>query len=79
MGYTTLFLILFIILWMVLSTISIIDYLPHATNLRKKELFIFYAVFIFGGPIFAINQVLTTILESILPEGMDDNDLDKGY
>lgn len=80
MGYATIHLILFIVLWMTLSIISATEYLPFTRYLKGKDLFLFYLVFTFGGPIFGINQVLTSILDSILPEGWDDeDDLNKGH
>jgi hypothetical protein len=62
------------ILWGVLSTISIIDYIPYAKNLKGFNLAVFFLVFLIGGPIFGINQILTTLLDCILPEGWDDDD-----
>ena len=62
------------ILWGTLSTISIIDYLPHIKDLKGLDLIVFYLVFLIGGPVFGINEILTSILELILPEGWDDDD-----
>lgn len=66
--------IIITILWGTLSTISIIDYLPHAKDLKGLDLIVFYLVFLIGGPVFGINEILTSILELILPEGWDDDD-----
>lgn len=67
------------ILWGTLSIISIIEYLPYAKDLKTFELIIFFLIFIIGGPIFGINQVLTSLLDCILPEGWDDDDFNQGY
>lgn len=67
------------ILWGTLSIISIIEYLPYAKDLKTFERIIFFLIFIIGGPIFGINQVLTSLLDCILPEGWDDDDFNQGY
>lgn len=64
------------ILWLVLSSISITEYLPYAKQLKGVDLIIFVLVFLIGGPVFGINQILTTLLDCILPEGWDDDDND---
>lgn len=68
------------ILWGTLSMVSIIEYLPCAKDIKGVDKMIFFLIFLVGGPIFGINQILTTLLEYILPEGWDDNDdFNKGY
>ena len=62
------------ILWLTLSLISAMEYLPHTKNMGKLELVVFVFIFMIGGPIFGINEVLTTLLESIMPEGWDDDE-----
>lgn len=62
------------ILWGTLSTISIIEYLPYAKDLKGFDRVVFFLIFTIGGPVFGINQILTTLLDCILPEGWDDND-----
>ena len=73
MGFSLAYVII-AILWGTLSTISIIDYLPHVKDLKGLDLIVFYLVFLIGGPVFGINEILTSILELILPEGWDDDD-----
>ena len=63
-----------IILWFTLSAISMIDYISYVQNLEIYNKVIFFLIFAIGGPIFGINQVLTALLDCILPEGWDDND-----
>lgn len=65
------------ILWGILSGVAIIEYLPYAKELKGLDLIIFFFIFLIGGPIFGANQILTTLLDCILPEGWDDDD--KGY
>ena len=62
------------ILWGTLSTVSIIEYLPYAKDLRGVDKIIFFLIFAIGGPVFGINQILTTLLDCILPEGWNDDD-----
>ena len=62
------------ILWGTLSTVSIIEYSPYAKDLKGVDKIIFVLIFAIGGPVFGINQILTTLLDCILPEGWDDDD-----
>lgn len=64
------------ILWSTISTLSMIQYIHHAKNLKNVDKFIFFLIFAIGGPVFGINQILTTLLDCILPEGWDDDDSD---
>lgn len=66
--------IILAILWITLSLISSIEYMPYTKDLKGLDLMIFFLVFLIGGPVFGINQILTTILDCILPEGWDDDD-----
>lgn len=71
MGFAT---ILIIILWGTLSTIAFLEYLPQMADLSTKGFWICALVFLIGGPVFGINQILTAILSCFLPEGWDNND-----
>lgn len=71
MGLTTIFII---ILWGTLSTLAFLDYLPEIKELPTGDFLLCSLVFLIGGPIFGINQILMAILECILPEGWDDDD-----
>ena len=73
MGFSTSYVIA-IILWFVVSTISMMDYMPYVENLSKADKVTFFLIFLIGGPVFAINQILVTLLDCILPEGWDDDD-----
>jgi hypothetical protein len=56
-----------------------LDYIPYAKQLKGLDLFVFFIVFLIGGPIFAANTILTTLLDCILPEGWDNNDFNQKY
>lgn len=71
--------IIIIILWFTLSIIEMSEYLPHAKNLKGLNLIMFFLVFAIGGPVFGINQILTLLLDCILPEGWDNDDFNQGY
>ena len=43
------------ILWGTLSTVSIIEYLPYAKDLKGVDKIIFFLIFTIGGPVFGIN------------------------
>lgn len=73
MGYPFTIIIISI-LWLILSLISAMEYLPLTKEMGKFEIIIFIAIFLVGGPVFGLNEILTTLLESILPEGWDDED-----
>ncbi len=73
MGFSTSYVIA-IILWMTLSIVSSLDYIPQTKNLRGVDKIIFFLIFAIGGPVFGINQILTTLLDCILPEGWNDDD-----
>lgn len=62
------------ILWGTLSTISVIEYLPYVKDLKGVDKIVFFLIFAIGGPVFGMNQILTTLLDCILPEGWDDGD-----
>lgn len=71
MGYEA---ILVIILWMILSLNAFINYAPLMKDLPPMDKVISCLVFMIGGPVFGMNQILMTLLELILPEGWDDDD-----
>lgn len=68
--------IIVIILWATLSLLAMLENAPYCKNLSTMDSFVVFMIFAIGGPIFALNSVLTTILSLILPEGWDDDDDD---
>lgn len=68
--------IIVIILWATLSLLTMIENAPYCKNLSPMDSFVVFIIFALGGPIFALNTVLTMILSLILPEGWDDDDDD---
>jgi hypothetical protein len=68
--------IIVIILWATLSLLAMIENAPYCKNLSPMDSFVVFIIFALGGPIFALNTVLTMILSLILPEGWDDDDDD---
>ena len=69
--------IIICILWTVLSTLAFSEYADCCGGLTFSEMIIVNLIFIIGGPFFAIVNILTLILDSIFPEGWDDDD--KGH
>ena len=65
------------ILWMTLSTLTFLEYADSCGGLTFTQMLVVSLVFIIGGPFFAIANVLTMILDMILPDGWDDDD--KGH
>ena len=79
MGSQIIYVIIIIILWGTLSTISFMEYVDAAKDLKGWSQILFFFIFIIGGPIFGINQILTALLDTLLPEGWDDDDFNKKY
>ena len=65
--------IIMLILWATLSMTVIIEYAPSCKNLKAWEWIVVGLIFIFGGPIFAIANILEAILDCILPAGWSDD------
>jgi hypothetical protein len=63
-------------LWMIISTLAFLEYAEACSGLSDIDRLIVNLIFILGGPFFAITNILTFILNSILPEGWDDDDDD---
>lgn len=66
--------IIIAILWFTLTALAAIEYAPYCYELSKKNQFIVVFIFCIGGPFFAISNILTALLDCILPEGWDDDD-----
>ena len=64
-----------IILWLILSLLVFIQYMPAAKSIPFKDKIIFSIICLIGGPIFSATSILETLLNCILPDGWsDDND-----
>ena len=62
------------ILWGVFAMMTAIEYAPYCKDLSFTKQMIVLIICL-AGPIFAINNVLSSLLDMILPEGWnDDND-----
>ena len=71
--------LLFLFLWGVISLTMFIGIAPYCKNLTKQEKNMIYIIFIIGGPFFAISNILQELLNTILPEGWDNENDFKGY
>ena len=67
------------ILWAVMSLLTMIEYAPLCTDLKKGDMLAVGLSFIIGGPIFATANVLEALLDCFLPEGWDNDDGPKAY
>lgn len=63
-----------LILWSAMSLLVMIEYAPACKDLPTTEWLIVGLIFIIGGPIFTIANILEAILDCFLPEGWGDND-----
>ena len=61
------------ILWCATALLIMIEYAPYCKNLPVQDQIIVGMIFVFGGPIFVIANVLEAILDCILPEGWSDD------
>lgn len=63
-----------LILWSAMSLLVMIEYAPVCKDLPTHDWLIVGLIFIIGGPIFTIANILEAILDCFLPEGWGDND-----
>lgn len=63
-----------LILWSAMSLLVMIEYAPACKDLPTADLIIVGLIFLIGGPIFTIANILEAILDCFLPEGWGDND-----
>lgn len=62
-----------LILWAACSLITIVQYAHCCVDLDPLSYFEVFIILAVGGPIFVVNSGLEAVLDSILPEGWDDN------
>ena len=65
--------IMIAILWAVCSLLVMVQYAPFCVGMPRTDLLIVGTIFIIGGPFFAIGNILTAILDLMMPEGWDDD------
>jgi 4-hydroxybenzoate polyprenyltransferase len=61
------------ILWAIFALITAMEYAPYCKDLPFSKQMIVMIICL-AGPIFAVNNILSAILDMILPEGWDDDD-----
>lgn len=62
-----------IILWATMSLLVMIQYASACKDLPKQDMIIVGIIFMIGGPIFTIANVLEALLDCFLPEGWGDD------
>ena len=65
--------IIIMILWATMSLLVMIQYAPACKDLPKQDMIIVGIIFMIGGPIFTIANVLEALLDCFLPEGWGDD------
>lgn len=65
--------ILITILWGTMSLLIMTQYAPACKDLSWQDQLLVGIIFMIGGPIFVIANVLEAILDYILPEGWGDD------
>lgn len=69
--------IMIAILWSVCSLLVMIQYAPFCKDMPFWDFILAGTIFIVGGPFFAIVNVLEAMLDTIMPEGWDQDN--NGY
>lgn len=70
--------IIIAVFWSVCSLLVMVQYAPMCADMPTKDWLLAGVIFIIGGPFFAIVNVLESILDTIMPEGWD-NDVGTGF
>lgn len=65
--------IIITILWATCSLLTMIQYAPYCTEMPAGDFLFAGIIFIIGGPFFAIANVLEALLDTVMPEGWDNN------
>ena len=63
--------IIIAVLWAVCSMLIMIQYAPICKDMPVGDFILAGIIFIIGGPFFAIVNVLEALLDTIMPEGWD--------
>ena len=66
--------LLVIILWAAMSLLVMIQYAPLCKDLSINDKLIVGLIFLIGGPIFTLANVLEALLDCYLPEGWSDDE-----
>lgn len=65
--------IIIMILWATMSFLIMMQYTPVCKDLSSNDKIIVGIIFIIGGPVFVMANVLEAILDCFLPEGWDND------
>lgn len=60
--------------WMIMSSLTMVEIAPHCEELGLFEKAVVFMIVLIGGPIFAVNTILTMLLNCILPDSWDNDD-----
>lgn len=63
--------IIIIVLYFLLASSLLVEYAPHCKDLNAGDRFIVMMIFLIGAPAFALVNLLTAILDGILPDNWD--------
>lgn len=66
--------IIIAILWATCSLLVMIQYAPYCVDMPVGDYLLAGLIFIIGGPFFAISNALESLLDTIMPEGWDNDD-----
>ena len=65
--------IIIAVLWATCSLLVMIQYAPFCQDMPDADYLLAGLIVIVGGPFFAITNVLEALLDTIMPEGWDDD------
>jgi hypothetical protein len=71
---TIILILIIIILWAVLSALAYMEVAPATKKLNEDDATLVRILFMICGPAFAITTIANEILDSVLPEGWDDDE-----
>lgn len=71
---TVILVVIIIILWAVLSALAYMEVAPGVKKLKEDDATLIRIIFMICGPAFAITTIANEILDSVLPEGWDDDE-----
>jgi len=63
-----------LILWLILSILAFAQFGPHCRELEKREKILMFIILGLGGPFIMLGSLLLGVMDTILPEGWDDDD-----
>lgn len=65
--------IIIAVLWFICAAMVSIQFIPYCGELKRIEKFAIFTICWIAGPVFALNNICVELINSLLPEGWDNN------